>query len=976
MKQKIVLFLFAGLMAFILSSYSGGYGQNGGDDTGASGASGGCSCHNSTTGLGTKVELDSAGIPVTSYHPGTAYTVKISATNNTTHTTLKRFGFQLATVKATGAGSSSAVQAGTWGTMPASVQNTTAAVWSGGTPNFSIIEQSSAILDSGSTTGGVGSRYIESIPWTAPAAGTGSIKIYGIINAVNYNNSSSGDYAQVATPVTITEAVATSVVASVSIALTSGTNPTCAGSSVTFTATPTNGGTTPTYQWKVNGTAVSGATSATFTTTTLATGSVVTCVMTSNLGGVTGSPATSNAITMTINPTVTPSVSISTPNTTICAGSSATFTATPTNGGTTPSYQWKVNGTNAGTNSATFTTTTLTNGQIVTCVMTSNAACATTTTATSTGITMTVNPAVAPSVSISTPSTTVCSGSSVTFTATPTNGGTPSYQWKVNGVNAGTNSATFTTTTLTNGAVVTCVMTSTASCASPATATSNAVTMTISSAVTPSVSISTPSTSVCPNASVTFTASPVNGGTTPSYQWKVNGVNAGTNSPTFTTTTLTNGQVVTCVITSSSACASPATATSNSLTMSVATQTPTITISNTPGTHCAGVADTFTAVETNGGTSPTFQWKVNGTNVGTNSSSFISSTITNGQSITCVLTSSLACASPSSVTSNAVSAVITPLVTPTLSITTPLPTVCQGANTSFTASGTNLGSAPTYQWQINGTNTGSGTASFSTTSLANGNTVNCIVTSSAACASPSQAFSNTLTMNVTNTPSVTVTPSGPVSLCAGDSIKLTAGGAGSYLWTTADTTASIWVHQTGTYNVTGANGSCTANAATPAVVTVNTPTVPTVTQSGNVITSSAATGYQWILNGTPISGATSQSYTITQSGNYKVTIRDANGCYATSINYIFTYVNGIATLNSDLGVKLYPIPNQGSFVVEATSISDADLAIFNVYGQKMFEQKLNAGQTTISSGLAPALYFVTITEAGKTQTIKMQIIKD
>ena len=976
MKQRIVLFLFAGLMAFILSSYSGGYGQNGGDDTGASGASGGCSCHNSTTSLGTKVELDSAGIPVTSYHPGVAYTVKISGTNNTTHTTLKRFGFQLATVKATGAGSSSAVQAGTWGTMPASVQNTTAAVWSGGTPNFSIIEQSSAILDSGSTTGGVGSRYIESIPWTAPAAGTGSIKIYGIINAVNFNNSSSGDYAQVATPVTITEAVATSVVASVSIALTSGTNPTCAGSSVTFTATPTNGGTAPTYQWKVNGTAVGGATASTFTSTTLATGSVVTCVMTSNLGGVTGSPATSNAITMTINPTVTPSVSISTPNTTICAGSSATFTATPTNGGTTPSYQWKVNGTNAGTNSATFTTSTLTNGQIVTCVMTSNAACPTTTTATSTGITMTVNPAVTPSVSITTPNTTVCSGSSVTFTATPTNGGTPSYQWKVNGTNAGTNSATFTTTSLTNGAVVTCVMTSTASCASPTTATSNAITMTISSAVTPSVSISTPTTSICPNASVTFTATPTNGGTTPSYQWKVNGVNAGTNSPTFTTTTLTNGQVVTCVMTSSSACASPTTGTSNALTMSVATQTPTITISNTPGTHCSGTADTFTAVETNGGTSPIFQWKVNGTNVGTNSSSFISSSITNGQSVTCVLTSSLACASPASVTSNSVTAVIVPTVTPTLSITTPQPTVCQGANTPFTASGTNLGTAPTYQWQINGTNTGSGTASFSTTSLANGNTVNCIVTSNAACASPSQAFSNTLTMNVTAAPSVTVTPSGPVSLCAGDSIRLTAGGASSYQWTTADTTASIWIHFAGQYSVIGSNGTCSAAATTPAVVTVNTPSVPTVTQSGNVITSSAATGYQWILNGTPISGATAQSYTITQSGNYMVTTRDANGCYATSIHYIFTYVNGIASIGCDLGVKLYPIPNQGSFMVDAAGLNDADLAIYNVYGQKMFEQKLSAGQTQISSDLAPALYFVTISEGGKTQTIKMQILRD
>ncbi len=180
--------------------------------------------------------------------------------------------------------------------------------------------------------------------------------------------------------------------AGVSIAITGGTNPSCTGASVTFTATPTNGGTSPSYQWKVNGANV-GTNSATYSTTTLTSGQVVTCVMTSNLSGVTGNPATSNAITMTVTGSVTPAVSIaitsgSNPTTT---GASVTFTATPTNGGTSPSYQWKVNGANVGTNSATYTTTTLTNGAVVSCVMTSNNGCASPTTATSNSITMTVN---------------------------------------------------------------------------------------------------------------------------------------------------------------------------------------------------------------------------------------------------------------------------------------------------------------------------------------------------------------------------------------------------------------------------------------------------------------------------------------------------------------------------------------------------------------------------------------------------------
>ncbi len=79
------------------------------------------------------------------------------------------------------------------------------------------------------------------------------------------------------------------------------------------------------------------------------------------------------------------------PNKSICQGESVTFTALPGNGGTTPAYQWKINGGNVGTNSTTFTSTTLVNGDVITCVMTSNLPGVQNNPATSTAITMTVN---------------------------------------------------------------------------------------------------------------------------------------------------------------------------------------------------------------------------------------------------------------------------------------------------------------------------------------------------------------------------------------------------------------------------------------------------------------------------------------------------------------------------------------------------------------------------------------------------------
>lgn len=94
-------------------------------------------------------------------------------------------------------------------------------------------------------------------------------------------------------------------VASVSIASNDFDNTICEGSSVTFTATPTNGGASPSYQWKVGGVNV-GSGGSTFTTSSLTNGQVVTCIMTSNLGGVNNNPATSNGVTMTVTSVAAP----------------------------------------------------------------------------------------------------------------------------------------------------------------------------------------------------------------------------------------------------------------------------------------------------------------------------------------------------------------------------------------------------------------------------------------------------------------------------------------------------------------------------------------------------------------------------------------------------------------------------------------------------------------------------------------------
>jgi hypothetical protein len=87
----------------------------------------------------------------------------------------------------------------------------------------------------------------------------------------------------------------------VSVTITADPNPVCAGESVTFTAVPVNGGATPVYTWYVNGTAVPGVTIDTYTYVPV-NGDQVYCELLSSETCGSPNPATSNTITVTVNP--------------------------------------------------------------------------------------------------------------------------------------------------------------------------------------------------------------------------------------------------------------------------------------------------------------------------------------------------------------------------------------------------------------------------------------------------------------------------------------------------------------------------------------------------------------------------------------------------------------------------------------------------------------------------------------------------
>jgi gliding motility-associated-like protein len=316
---------------------------------------------------------------------------------------------------------------------------------------------------------------------------------------------------------------------------------------------------------------------------------------------------------------------------------------------------------------------------------------------------------------------------------------------------------------------------------------------------------------ICSGAPATFTAVTINGGTNPTYQWKVNGVNVGTNSNVFTTSSLNNGDQVSCTVTSNSPCITIPTASSNIIIAAITPSViPAISItSSNNGTICTGTAVTFTATPTNGGNAPIYQWKINGSNVGTNSAAFITSSLTNGDIITCELTNPGSCNPITSATSNTITINVSSTITPTVVITSSVTSACKGTPVTFTASVVSGGNSPAYQWKVNG-NTVGNNITYTTSGLNNNDTIQCFITpDNVGCVGPTNITSNKIGIPINPLPVFTIQPNNPI-IEMGDTLQLIITGTdiSKYKWSppqyiSNDTIFNplVWPDKTQIYNV-------------------------------------------------------------------------------------------------------------------------------------------------------------------------------
>ncbi|WP_188050857.1 gliding motility-associated C-terminal domain-containing protein [Flavobacterium sp. GP15] len=218
---------------------------------------------------------------------------------------------------------------------------------------------------------------------------------------------------------------------------------------------------------------------------------------------------------------------------------------------------------------------------------------------------------------------------------------------------------------------------------------------------------------------------------------------------------------------------------------------------------------------------------------------------------------------------------------------------CNTPNTTLTASG-----GTSYLWSNGATTPAITVATAGTFSVTVKNSNGCSAT-----ASVNTTLDNTLPI------AAIASDNGLTLSCNTPNTTLTASGGSSYLWSNGATTAAITVAIAGTFSVTvkNANG-CSATASVNTTLDNTLPIAAIASDNGlalncntpnTTLTASGGTSYLWS------NGATTAAITVTTAGTFLVTVKNANGCWATaSVNTTLDNTLPIAAIASDNGLAL------------------------------------------------------------------------
>ena len=204
---------------------------------------------------------------------------------------------------------------------------------------------------------------------------------------------------------------------------------------------------------------------------------------------------------------------------------------------------------------------------------------------------------------------------------------------------------------------------------------------------------------------------------------------------------------------------------------------------------------------------------------------------------------------------------------------------------------------------------------------------------------------NSMTMNCNITAS-------PDEICQGETSQLNVevyGGSGNYEY--------LWAPETGLSDPTISNPIATPEETTTYTVTITdqisseqivdqmmlfvdeTPETPTITQTGNNLVSSSATGNQWYDDDGMVPGATDQILLPGEAGNYWTIVTNMEGCASAPSNVIYFQPTNIVEIENGGTFNVYPNPAGDMVTVEYFTGNNQEISIglYNAYGQKLHQ---------------------------------------
>jgi hypothetical protein len=234
-------------------------------------------------------------------------------------------------------------------------------------------------------------------------------------------------------------------------------------------------------------------------------------------------------------------------------------------------------------------------------------------------------------------------------------------------------------------------------------------------------------------------------------------------------------------------------------------------------------------------------------------------------------------------------------------------------------------------------------------------------------------FTESIAVSVTAVPKPAkpnVLFSGDTELCDGEQIMFTSSAVSNNQWykdgsaISGATGQNIVVATTGSFTVEVSSlTNCSTSSDAVQVNMHPLPAQPTITVDSLTLTSSSANAYQWYKDENIIVNATTQNYTVSSTGSYKVRIKDLADCEAFSdtVNFL---LSGISNYTNQI-IQVYPNPVKDILRVSGIGYR---VTVYNYLGEKVMERELVDGQINVSS--LPTGIYILKTEEGIARFVK------